>query len=307
MKKKNNNITSYIFVFMFMIFLLGGALYSLRQTKDINEYENRTANKFETLNIKTFLEGTFQSSIDETISDQLPLALTIKKVYNFGNSLLTKNVTDLFIGKYCKNNYIRYNGVLTFDCDDNLVYSKLYYSNNVEGFESRVNNINNVIKNSDAKVYVYYIERDSDIDFTDNSKSDISSKLKEKINTDDFYIYEINNFKEFKENFYKTDHHWNHKGSYLAYTNLHDILKIEEEPLNPLGETCRKEKWAGSKASMSGSQYIYGEKLCSYNYNFKDYDVYVNGIKSSIGHDNINDITAVTYAGLYGWDAGEII
>ena len=79
-----------------------------------------------------------------------------------------------------------------------------------------------------------YVSLYTDINFTTNEKTDIYDYLKENIHTDKIYKYEINSFEEFKDKFYKTDHHWNYKGSYLAYTELgYSLEKAIFVPLNP--------------------------------------------------------------------------
>lgn len=303
------NIISLSFILLIVFGLLFAGLIATKNRLEINEYENRMANKISKPTIKTLLSGEFQENLDSALADQLPKSIFIKKIYNFGDSFVTKYLTNLFTYKYCENNYINYgNGILTYGCDDTLVYSPVYFEDREEEFENRINNINNLIKNVIVPVYVYYIEKDTDVNFIGDIKTNMSESLKEKINTDNFYIYRTNSFKDFKENFYKTDHHWNYKGSYEGYKELHDFLGLTDEVLKPTGTECTNGKWAGSKAKVSGAQYIYGENLCVYTFDFPELTVTINGEESNnYGVGSINELTDITYGNYYGWDNGEVI
>lgn len=133
--------------------------------------------------------------------------------------------------------------------------------------------------------------------------------MKKAINSDKIYKYEINSFEEFKDKFYKTDHHWNYKGSYLAYTQLVKIL-TNDEPLKYKDKVCLNNNFSGSKANFSGATHFYKEEFCAYEFKFPNYDIYINGEKSDYGNQEYhinNPKKDVSYGSFYGYDDGEII
>lgn len=220
-KKDNKKITDNIFTIFVFLILIVGLLNTILNSDDINYYENRTAYKMPKLSISKILDKTFQDDVELAFSDQIPLATAMKKGYNFLHNVTTNIVADIGFKNDCSNRYIQLGeSTVSYGCDKNLVYYPGYISYDKESYDNRIASINKTLANTPVDTYIYYIEKDTDINFTTNEKSDIYDYLKKAINSDKIYKYEINSFEEFKDKFYKTDHHWNYKGSYLAYTQL---------------------------------------------------------------------------------------
>ena len=310
MKDKLTSKIDKTFLFIIIVILVGGLLNTIFNSDDINYYENRSAYKMPKLSIKSIINKSFQDKVELSFSDQIPLAVPMKKVYNFSNNIITNVVADIAFRNNCANRYIQLgSNTVSFGCDKNLVYYQSFVSYSKDDYDKRINNINEVIEKSNADIYIYYIEKDTDIDFTDNSKSDIYDYLKDNINTDNIYKFEINNFKEFKDYFYKTDHHWNYLGSYKAYTELVNIL-TDDTPLKYTDEICLNSNFSGTKAGFSGATHFYKEKFCAYKFDYPQYDIYINGKKSDYGKEEYyftNPNEKTSYGGFYGWDDGEII
>lgn len=309
-KKDNKKIIDNIFTIFVFLILIVGLLNTILNSDDINYYENRTAYRMPKLSISKIFDKTFQDDVELAFSDQIPLATTMKKGYNFLHNITTNTVADIEFKNNCSNRYIQLGeSTVSYGCDKNLVYYPSYISHNKEVYDSRISSINKTLSNTMIDTYIYYIEKDTDIDFTTNKKSDIYDYLKENINSDKIYKYEVNSFDEFKDRFYKTDHHWNYKGSYLAYTQLVKIL-TSDEPLNYKDEVCLNDNFSGSKANFSGTTHLYKEKFCVYKFEFPKYDIYINGERKDYGNQDYhikNPQENVSYGSFYGYDDGEII
>lgn len=59
--------------------LLAGLGRTLLRPKDVNHYENRPANTVAPLTVSGWLDGSFQDAMEAALSDQVPLAQTMKK------------------------------------------------------------------------------------------------------------------------------------------------------------------------------------------------------------------------------------
>ena len=309
-KKDNKKIIDNIFTIFVFLILIVGLLNTILNSDDINYYENRTAYKMPKLSISKIFDKTFQDDVELAFSDQIPLATTMKKGYNFLHNVTTNIVADIGFKNNCSNRYIQLGeSTVSYGCDKNLVYYLGYISYDKESYDNRIASINKTLADTPVDIYIYYIEKDTDINFTTNEKSDIYDYLKKNINSDKIYKYEINSFEEFKDKFYKTDHHWNYKGSYLAYTQLVKIL-TNDEPLKYKDKVCLNNNFSGSKASFSGATHFYKEEFCAYEFKFPNYDIYINGEKSDYGNQEYhinNPKKDVSYGSFYGYDDGEII
>lgn len=309
-KKSFIKLTNILFIVLIFLILFIGLLNTVFNSTDVNYYENRTAYKMPKLNIPKILDKTFQDEVELSFADQIPLATFMKKGYNFIHNVMANVVADIGFKNNCENRYIKLgDSTVSYGCDKNLVYYASYISYNKELYDKKIANINKIIENTNINTYIYYIEKDTDINFNTNEKSDVFPYLKDNIHSENIYRYEINNFEEFKDYFYKTDHHWNNKGSYKAYTELVNIL-TEDESLKYKEEICLNNNFSGSKSSFSGATHFYKEKFCFYSFDFPNYDIYVNGQNGNYGneeyhisHPNDN----VSYGSFYGYDYGEII
>ncbi len=299
----------FLFLFFLIIIVFVGIMSFVFFKKNINNYENRSAYYFTKPTVKTINSGEFQQSFELALSDQLLMSSKIKKIYNFSTNYINATFSKVILKDYCNNNYIKVTSALTtFGCEGNFVYDPVYLSDDNSSFSYRINNINNLINKSPIPVYTYYIEKDTDINFKNNEKTNISNYIHENIsNKSNFNVFQINNFNEFQNYFYKTDHHWNYKGSYKAYTELAKILNLDNI-IKPIDTKCSSGKFLGSKASMTGASYIYKEDFCAYVFDFPDHITYLNGEKvDDYGSQNQFAGNSINYASYYGGDGAEII
>lgn len=149
--------------------------------------------------------------MESALSDQVQFSQLAKKTYNFVTSyaampliVLLENLTHGYVSA----------GDVSF-YESKIVYQPWTYLQ-PEWLEAKAENLNAVIAaHPELEFYAYYIEKDTDIDFTTGQKIDASESMLSMLNLPDSHkgIYEINSFEEFNERFYNTDHHWNYIGS----------------------------------------------------------------------------------------------
>ena len=278
-------------------------------SESINEYENRTAYQYQKPTITTIINKEFQDNIELTLADQIPFATTMKKNYNDVTATINYKVMKNLTKNDCNNKYISMMpGVTTFGCDDILIYWPRYLNSEKEYLDKKINVLNNFISKSNKETYIYYIEKDTDVDFSSNTQMNLGEYLIDNLTTKNKHVYEVNNFDEFKRDFYKTDHHWNLDGSYRGYLELAQLLKISN-PIKHGNKLCIPGSLSGSKASVSGAKYVYKEDFCAYDFELPGHEIFINGKKAKeYSKTSLDGLEGnLSYGDYYGWDYGEII
>ena len=120
----------------------------------------------------------------------------------------------------------------------------------------------------------------------------------------------IDNYADFRRNFYRTDHHWNYAGSYKAYTELLTLLHVESPALKPYGEITLSDSFSGSKAASIGAMFT--EDFTVYLFDYPKMNITINSeVSADYGmHDEVSRGVlpeTVAYGTYYGGDSGEII
>lgn len=303
MKSKRIDI---IFSLLLMLILLTGLLTTLFRPRDINAYENRYAEKISKLTGASYADGSFQDSMEKALSDQVQLAQLAKKTYNFSKAFATVPVVNAL--EDWTQNYVYtsegtfYNGKIVYGFS-NLETLKPWLTQKAENLNAAF------AAYSDIEFYVYYIEKDTDINFVTGEKLGASQFIFSKLNLDDAHksIYEINSFEEFDERFYDTDHHWNYIGSYEGYKEVLSLIS-DDEPLEPTGVFHSGLRFAGSKAMALGK--LFTDEMSIYRFNYPPMTIQVNGNESDYGHQKellSGELGAVSYGAVYGDDEAEVI
>lgn len=304
---KRKLLINTAFTIAVFVYLFSSLIKSIVKPIDVVERENRYANKYSKINLTSYVKGVTQSNIESTLSDQVFLSSRLKLVNNLMKGILLKE----YINLYFDQNELCYFPVsdINFYGKDNLVYNKWNFNETKNILDTKIENYNKLIDNINTNFYVYYIEKDTDINFETNKKLGAYDYIKDNINTKNISRFEINNFDEFNEYFYKTDHHWNYKGSYKAYKELLTLLNVDSSP--KVGtEKCFKERFSGSKASTTQFNQIMTEEFCAYDFNFDQFNTTINGIKNEYGNQEkyFNGLADnISYGNFYGGDDGEIV
>ncbi len=312
MKKEKLNmceIINFIFIIVVILYLFLSLIKSVVNPIDVISGEKRHANKYNYITLSGYIDKTVQDNIEGTLSDQLLLSSTLRKVNNYSKGYLTYS----FFTKHVSDDELKYYYYddLAFYEKNSLVYPMIELNEVKDGIDKKILNYNKLMSDyNNVDYYFYYIERDTDIDFNSNNKNGVFEYIDSKVNTSNVARFEIDNYKQFSKYFYKTDHHWNYKGSYEGYKEVLRLLGLKDNSL--VGEEkCLDIYWSGSKAKSSIYNKILLENFCAYEFGFDEMTILINGIKENYGHQeeylNGKSSEEISYGAFYGGDDGEII
>lgn len=271
-KKKIVGIICKVFFVLTMLVFAAGLAKTVFIPEEMNEYENRYANKLAELSLDSYMDESFQNAMEDALADQIHLSTTAKKWYNTYGA----NCANTFINAIGRSadHYVHYQDKIVLG---DYVLNNLYDLSEMKGnLDKRLNNLNETIeKNPGLEFYVYYIEKETDVDLLSGENAGIYAYIKSGLNLPDDRIsaYTVNSFDEYSDLFYKTDHHWNYKGSYRGYTELADFLGFE--PMKPSDEKTFSVRFAGSKSF--GAKEIFNEEFSAYNFDFPPMSITSNG------------------------------
>ena len=300
-----------LFVGAVLLVLLAGLAKTLFFPEEINEYENRYAQQVASPTLSGFLDGSFQTSMDEALSDQVPLSTTCKRLYNslrsaFRSALLAPVLeqTSYF--------YVTLTDQVSLFGGDHLVYPTYKLDDLTEALSATADSHNRMAAaHPDTDFYFYYIEKDVDVNFETGEQLLAYEYLRDHLSVpaDRIARFPVPNFNTYRESFYRTDHHWNHAGSYRGYLGLLELLGVTEPALEPM-DTVTVGEFSGSKASQAAGNYT--ESFAAHRFDFPAMTVTVNGKgtedygNQAAFFDGSADLP-LSYGNFYGGDAGEVI
>lgn len=293
----NNKIFITLLIIMSSVFLFS----MIRNGNYVNVVDNRTSYRFTKPTIKTLLNGEYQDSMDETIADQMPkykyFKLLYLKIKNYTNALTIKS---LKLDK--KNKYVYlgepslYNGYLVFSLS------------NLDVYETDITEINKLVDNTNANIYLYYINTDTNYNFETGDTLDDVSYLKERLKVKNIASLDIKDFDEYKDYFYKTDHHWNYKGSYKGFTDIATLMNLNVPEIT--NEVCFDSSFYGSKKRDLAGINIINETVCMYQFDLPKFKIYISGKEEERYGSSLRELenkNVIAYGDMYGLDYDEII
>ncbi len=170
--KKNINI---FFILLVGLIFLSGLYTILRKEKDISLVENRNLTKFSHFTYSSFLDGSYQTNLENAMIDQFVGSEWIKensKKFQWNSILAIKK-------KICSNNYYRLaDDKYNYNCGDYMVFKPVKES---EEIKKRIHNNMKYYHHLNQKMdtYYYFVTTSCVYDFQKNSFSlDIPSFIK---------------------------------------------------------------------------------------------------------------------------------
>ena len=137
----------------------------------------------------------------------------------------------------------------------------------------------NKLANLDIDMYLYFPTRYELTKLKDNNLNSYVDIFKDKLSSKiKVANMDITSLEQYKNYFYKTDHHWNMNGALAGYYDIMDILgKVPVDNLEVVNKRERKFYGSMAKSVLNNKTYDYildvDKKL--------DYDVLVNGKQAS--------------------------
>ncbi len=311
--KPFGKLLNLCFVLALLAFFLLGLGKAILRPKEVNEYENRTASRLELPALETVLDGAFQAGVEDGLSDQVPLAQVMKKLYNEGGSRLVLGAMSGFL-ETKPPYYVSLLGTKIF-AGDYLVYDTYTIERVEENLQKKAENLNGQFAaHPELDFYVYYIEKDTDVNLETGEKPGIYEFLAQTLDLPKGHMarFEVNGFGDFGRDFFRTDHHWNRVGSYRGYREVLSLLGVEDEPLEPLGEETVAQGFSGSKAGSAGMRGVFTEDFTAYRFDFPAMEITVNGEPAGDygNQEAYFDGTAaepLSYGNFYGGDFGQVV
>lgn len=311
--KVKKKIVDIIFITMIMLPLMAGFITTLFGNKEINEYENRYAEKIEKFTLKGYADASFQDSVEKALADRVNFAEEMKKAYNDFSGIFMRRAMDLVQNGDSGETY-SYTKIGNYNLvgEDYIVFSTSRFEYLEKPLRERIKLFNDLYKQYPHKnFYFYYIEKDTDINFENNEKVGVFEFMAENIEfpSENMGVFKINSFKDFSDYFYKTDHHWNEDGSYRGYCDLLELLHISDKPIEKGEKILVSESFSGSKAKGEASAYC--EAFYGYKFNLPEMEITVNGKKAeSYGNEEDcfnGEREKLSYGEFYGGDMGEVV
>lgn len=304
-------LSNILFIFVVLSCLGFGLVRTVAFPKEMNYYENRYAYKIPPFSIEAMIENTFQDGVENALSDQIPKASSMKKKYNENKAAYIKR-TMLPVFSEHKDRYFKFLNNLVFG-GDHLVYPTRDLAKMKDPLAEKAENYNRVIHaHPDVSFYSFFIEKDTDIQFETGEKVGAGEYFFDllELPVSQKAIFSIDSYDMFRQYFYRTDHHWNYKGSYQGYQDVLKLLECSDPPLTPVEEVRVCDSLKGSKSVYVGAP-VFTEPLYAYRFVYPDFDITING---SPAEDYGTQAACfktppdeMKYSSFYGEDIGEVI
>ena len=319
MKHRFNVSENVIFIVLLCLVFSFGLYTLVKNPVAISQSENRNLAQFQHFTIKSFLDGSFQSSFENALSDQFPKSEKIRTLYGESMNKLPKYGIDAIA---CANRYIfldgKQNTNTVFDCDDYILpppmaedpkQKQFLASDLLDEDIKKYNHINSIVD-----TYYYFIEEAQSFNFgTGERVLDLESTLRNRLKGNySMASLQFSNYDEFKRYYYKTDHHWNQVGQYQGYQDIVRLLGAGE-PATPSGLITNHEEYFGSRAK-DARNYDFPEEFSYYKFDLPQHDTFINRKLQEYGHqDTYSDHSYKSsrlfnhYSYVFGGDYGEIV
>lgn len=216
-----------------------------------------------------------KNRLENEVTNSFPFYNSLNGLYqNFNyymNSFLYKEVP---LKTNSDNEYIFY------DKKNDFYYLENQYSK--EELDKRLDTqvkMFNKLANLDIDMYLYFPTRYELTKIKDNNLNSYVDIFKDKLSSKiKVANMDITSLEQYKNYFYKTDHHWNMNGALAGYYDIMDILgKIPVDNLEVVNKTERKFYGSMAKSVLNDKTYDY---ILDVDRTL-DYDVLVNGKSAS--------------------------
>ena len=173
------------------------------------------------------------------------------------------------------------------------------------------NKVTGAFKKLDTYVYLVESSRSMNMDEMD-ADSALWTLIRESYPNSTIGHLEINSIETYCQYFYKTDHHWNYRGSYEGYKAVIRMMLGEDEPLLEPVETVEFPVNFNGSFNKQMKRKNSDEPFTVYRFNYPEMSVKINGKTSKTygmqekyfqGKINKQPLTN-HYEGVYGGDEG---
>lgn len=308
MKKLSNAI----FVGFVLAIIILGFVRTAFFPKEINLYENRPANRLPAFTVSGYLDGTYQDGVETALNDQVNGAQTMKKGYHsVTKQILLKELSGIL--SHAENRYVGYGRMQIFD-GSYITYAPKALSTISGDLDRRAQAMNELFsKLSHVEFFCFFVEKDTEMNLETNENTGACGYLFDQLSLDDAHkgSFSLGGAEDYKTRFFRTDHHWNHLGSYEGYCQALSLVS-DEAPLEPTGSATLDTPLSGAKAFIVGAGDIFTEPFTYYTFSMPPLTTTVNGVSADSYGSADKFISGTTdkdlsYGAFYGGDCGELI
>ncbi len=255
MNNKFSKIFSAVAVVLLLVLSVSALIFPLATPdKEYSETENRYLAGFPDMNLKSVLSGRFMTDFEEYLSDHFSFRDNIVSAKTFIARILGKTeVNNVYIGK--DNRLFEVPSRLDDENTAEIIDS-------INSFSEKCGIENQYFLLAPNACYVHS-EFLPDALVAENQREIINTiydELSEKLCTVDVCLPLIKHNDELL--YFRTDHHWTHKGAYYAFEELSEAMKLDGDAVS-YEEIVFSNGFSGTLASSSGINEAY-DKLCAY-------------------------------------------
>lgn len=269
-----------------------------------------------------------KTNIQNRVTNYFPFYHDITSLYYKGiiatNKIFYKS--DVPIGNNSDGEYVFY------DVDNSFYYLVNNHSEDElnRKCNEQIDFFNNLSKsNLNVSLNIYFAPRYEQSNLYKNSLNDFTFKfidgLNDNINVDYLKYFNVD---EYKNYFYKTDHHWSIYGAYQGYKDINnmmnnsslelDILKVKDNYYGSIAKSSMSKLVSDSiydvdyhsniSISINGGDLLekYKPRAISYSKGYDFFDYYVHYFNGQYGlikysNDNDNNKNLLIFSDSYGW------
>lgn len=216
-----------------------------------------------------------KNRLENEVTNSFPFYNSLNGLYQNFNYYMNKLVyKEVPLKTNSDSEYIFYNK------ENDFYYLENQYSK--EELDKRLDTqvkMFNKLANLDIDMYLYFPTRYELTKLKDNNLSSYVDSFKDKLSSKiKVANMDITSLEQYKNYFYKTDHHWNMNGALAGYYDIMDILeKTPVDNLEVVNKTERKFYGSMAKSVLNDKTYDY---ILDVDRTL-DYDVLVNGKSAS--------------------------
>ncbi len=283
------NIRKYFMITVFFITILIFDIIVSKETinkyihpdydAEYSEIENRMYSKFKELKnfdlSRFFNSNVIQEDFEQSLADNFIFSEDIRYFFKSDFKLIKYSKLPK---KICKNNYVRVDGDYgVYDCDDSLVYYPYSKNKFYLQLQKNLKDYDSINKNIDT--YYYFVPSSYSFDFSNNtSVVDVEEEMKKNFkNPYTYSSLNVSDYNSYKKYFFKTDHHWNYKGSYQGYKDIINMIYEQDDINEPSSEiSFKNSNFYGTLSIVSGVR-EFKEPFSVYEFSLNEYDQKIIG------------------------------
>jgi hypothetical protein len=274
-----------LFISIISIVILGMSCFTLFSipNKEVLMIENRGTIQLKTFNAETWLNTTFQDSLEKAFADHFfsreqwlsgyyTMNTRLSEAMNFINPVLGNERVKIEIFETINR--------VTIDQTRFLVPSSMPYQIYIKNrVLANVKLLNQLSTEINIPLFLYIIPqmKDSSLVYSEFDISPYKQLIKAnlKIPYDYFKVYTL---KEILKNYSRTDHHWTYEGAYQGYTDIAKAV-FNEAPVAITNDLCFSQfKFYGSYSrSVANSIKVDYDPVCTYTYDYQPSSIKING------------------------------